>query len=188
MAMAIDIHSSGLDVGERLFEYITTKSEKLDRYIKGINELRVDLTHVKTARDANDRFVAQITLQGKGFVLRAEERADDVFVAFDNSLDKLKRRIDRYKGKRYRGRGDGTSIKDSPLPEAEIDYEEIELPIIARRKKFLLLPMDENEAIEQMNLLGHEDFFVFFNVETNAVNLLYRRRDDSYGLIETELG
>jgi putative sigma-54 modulation protein len=65
---------------------------------------------------------------------------------------------------------------------------EVERPAIARRKQFVLTPMDEAEALEQMSLLGHEDFFVFYNARTNAVNVLYRRRDGTYGLIETEIG
>ena len=60
--------------------------------------------------------------------------------------------------------------------------------MIARRKKFSLVPMDELEAIEQMNLLGHEDFFIFYNIGNNAVNVLYKRRDGTYGIIEPELG
>ncbi len=61
-------------------------------------------------------------------------------------------------------------------------------PIIARRKQFRILPMNEFEAVEQMNLLGHDNFFIFYNAETNRINVLYRRRDGSYGLIEPEIG
>ena len=68
----------------------------------------------------------------------------------------------------------------------EEDVEEVE-PRIVRRKQFMLHPMDEQEAIEQMGLLGHEDFFVFYNANTNSVNVLYKRRDGSYGLIEPEI-
>ena len=71
------------------------------------------------------------------------------------------------------------------MPES---YEEEEPPIIVRRKQFTVSPMDESEAIEQMSLLGHEDFFVFFNASTESINVLYRRRDGTYGLIEPEIG
>jgi putative sigma-54 modulation protein len=95
--------------------------------------------------------------------------------------------MERYKGKHYRGRGDGkTAAEVTTLPveeEAEADRQ-----AIVRRKKFVLTPMDEAEALEQMSLLGHEDFFVFYNARTNAVNVLYRRRDGTYGLIETQIG
>ena len=67
------------------------------------------------------------------------------------------------------------------------EFEDEEEVVIARRKKFVLYPMDEYEAVEQMNLLGHENFFIFFNMDTNSVNVLYSRRDGTYGLIETVL-
>ena len=100
----------------------------------------------------------------------------------------MQRRIERFKGKHYRGRGDGKSaaeVTETAVPEEESG----ELgPVIARRKHFPILPMNELEAIEQMLLLGHENFFIFFNPNTNAINVLYRRRDGTYGLIEPEYG
>lgn len=188
MAVDIELNTRDMNVDDRLKDYVTKKADKLDRYIGGIQDVRVDLSYVKSARSALDRNVAQITLRGKGFILRAEERTDDIYSAYDNALNKLHRRIERYKGKHYRGRGDGTSLAEAVAEPMPVVPEEIQAESIARRKKFTLVPMDELEAIEQMNLLGHEDFFVFFNANTNAVNVLYRRRDDSYGLIETELG
>jgi putative sigma-54 modulation protein len=99
----------------------------------------------------------------------------------------MQRRIERYKGKRNHGRGDGRSTADVvPAPVTEEEPEE-EAPVIMRRKRFPLVPMDENEALEQMSLLGHENFFVFYNANTNQVNVLYRRRDGAYGLIEPDL-
>ncbi|MFN2146050.1 MAG: sigma 54 modulation/S30EA ribosomal C-terminal domain-containing protein, partial [Anaerolineales bacterium] len=74
-------------------------------------------------------------------------------------------------------------IEEEMAAEFEVEVE----PEIARRKKFILYPMDEYEAVEQMKLLGHENFFIFFNMETNSVNVLYTRRDGTYGLIETEM-
>ena len=188
MTFEIDIKARNLKVDDRLNNYVTKKVKKLSRFIKGIQDVGVELTHAKSSRQASDRFVVQITLRGKGFMLRSEERADDIYASFDNALDKLHRRIDRYKGKRHRGRGDGASIRETTMQEL-IDEEEVqEAPEIIRRKKFTLIPMDEKEAIEQSQLLGHEDFFVFFNVNTNSVNVLYTRRDGTLGLIETEVG
>jgi len=186
----IEVKSRDMEVSDRLYEYVSDKTAKLDRYINGITDARVDLAYVKSVREASDRHVAQITLRGKGFTLRAEERTDDIFSAFDAALDKIQRRIERFKGKYYRGRGDGTSVAEEAMEilKRQSEGQEQETPVIQRRKKFVLTPMDELEAIEQMNLLGHEDFFVFFNVETNSVNVLYKRRDGSYGLIDTELG
>ena len=124
-------------------------------------------------------------------ILRAEERSDDVYAAFDASLDKIQRRIERYKGKKYRSRGDGVSMGEAAMEiiqeEIAAELAEEEEPIIARRKKFILYPMDEQEAVEQSKLLGHENFFIFFNMETNSVNVLYARRDGTYGLIDTEI-
>jgi putative sigma-54 modulation protein len=190
MSVQIDVKSHGFEVNDRLYDYVTKKTGKLDRYISDLQEARVELTHAKSARQASDRYVAQITLHGKKLMLRAEERSDDIYAAFDAALDKLQRRIERYKGKKYRGRGDGVSIAEATMEmmEKEISAEEREAPQIVRRKKFTLLPMDELEAVEQSELTGHEDFFIFYNVDTDSINVLYRRRDGTLGLIDTELG
>lgn len=188
MTLEVNIFSRNMSVSDRLNDYAIKKVSRLDRYLNGIDEARVDLSYAKSARNASDRQVAQITVRGKGFILRAEERADDIFAALDVAVDKMQRRIERYKGKHYRGRGDGTSLAEAALEVIEEEEFEEEEPVIARRKKFFLLPMDELEAIEQMELLGHQDFFVYFDVNTNSINVLYTRRDGSYGLIETELG
>src|SRR3990170_2945076 len=189
MALQVEIYGRNMDVNDRLNDYVTKKASKLDRYLAGIDEARVDLAFVKSARSASDRQVAQITVRGKGFILRSEERGDDIFTALDEALDKIQRRIERYKGKHYRGRGDGRTAADvSPVAvEEEEDSSELG-PIIARRKQFILLPMNELEAIEQMLLLGHESFFIFYNANTNSINVLYKRRDGSFGLIEPEVG
>lgn len=187
MSFEFNIYAKNLSIDEQLNKYVTKKTPKLGRYIKGIVDVRVDLSYVKSAREANDRNVAQITLRGKNFLLRAEERTDDIYSAFDAALDKLKRRIERYKGKHFRDRGIGGSIRASELEtEDRAPDQESYQGEIVRRKKFELKPMNELEAIEQMNLLGHEDFFLFFNVDTDGVNVLYRRRDNNYGIIETE--
>lgn len=185
MTLEVEIYGRNIEITERIDEYVTKKVSKLDRYLNSIEDARVDLAYVKSARSAADRQVAQITIRGKGYILRAEERSDDIFTAFDSSLSKMQRRIERYKGKRYRGRGDGRSLIDI-LPEEVLEEEESG-PVIVRRKRFLLTPMDEIEAIEQMELLGHETFFIFFNANTNNVNVLYKRRDGDYGLIEPEI-
>jgi putative sigma-54 modulation protein len=191
MTVEVEIYGRSLDVTDRITDYVNKKVSKLDRYLPGIEEARVDLAYVKSARSAADRQVAQITVRGKGFILRSEERADDIFAALDTAIDKMQRRIERFKGKHYRGRGDGKStaeVSEAPVVEAE-EEETGELGVvIARRKHFVLTPMDEMEALEQMQLLGHENFFIFHNANTNAVNVLYRRRDGSYGLIEPEVG
>lgn len=188
MSVDVDIYGRNMEVTDRIFEYVTKKVSKLDRYINDINDARVDLAYAKSARNASDRHVAQITIRGKGFILRSEERADDIYSALDTAVDKMQRQINRYKGKRNRRRGDGrTAAEVTPLVEEDEPIEE-QSPIIARRKRFVLTPMDEEDALEQMSLLGHEEFFVFYNVQTNAVNVLYRRRDGTYGIIQPEIG
>jgi len=188
MALEVEIFGKNMEVTDRIRDYVDKKVGKLDRYLPGIDEARVDLAYAKSARSADDRQVAQITVRGRGFVLRSEERADDIFAALDTALERMQRRIERYKGKRQRGRGDGKSVAEIVAPPPLEEEVEEEGPVIARRKRFLLVPMDEYEALEQMSLLGHESFFVFFNANTNSINVLYRRRDGNYGLIEPEVG
>lgn len=187
MALEVDIFARNLEITDRIHDYVSKKASKLDKYLNSIEEVRVDLAFVKSARNAGDRNVAQITVRGKGFILRSEERAEDIFSAIDQALEKIHRQIERYKGKRRRGRGNGIPMGEAFAIDVEFEEEEEE-PVIARRKEFTLIPMSESEAIEQMTLLGHENFFIFYNAETNAINVLYTRRDGTYGLIQPKLG
>ncbi len=180
-----EIFVKNLTLTDDLQDYVTKKTKKMNRYLKTVDEIRVDLSYAKTARESNNRFIAQITLRGKGFILRAEERAEDMNAAIDLVIDKIQRQIERYKGKKYLKRAESTSTAEmtSEMVNAESNSD-----IIARRKTFTLIPMDECEAIEQMTLLGHEDFFIFYNANTNKINVLYKRRDGTYGLIIPEIG
>jgi ribosome hibernation promoting factor len=184
MAVKVEIFVRNMELTDRIKDYINKKASKLDRYLNELENVKVDLSYIKSARDANDRNVAQITARGPRIMLRTEERTDDLFAAFDRALDKMQRQAERYKGKRTRGRGDGRSAAEVvPLPEEGRQEE----TLVARRKTFDLIPMNEAEALEQMKLLGHENFFIFFNIETNSINVLYQRRDGSYGLIEPKV-
>ncbi len=186
MAVKVEISVHNLDLTDRLQDYVTKKVSKLDRYLDRLEEAKVDLAYVKSARSAGDRQVAQITVRGRGALLRAEERTDDIYSSIDNALEKINRQVERYKGRSRRGRGDGrpasAAVETPGAEEADTGAH------IVRRKRFRLTPMDELEAIEQMGLLSHEGFFVFLNASTNQVNVLYRRRDGTYGLIEPEVG
>jgi len=95
----------------------------------------------------------------------------------------LQRQIERYKGKRQKSRIDkSTSVRfEKPLEDFN---DGVETEVIARRKEFELVPMSEEESLEQMKLLAHENFFIFFNINRNAINVIYKRRDGSYGIIE----
>ncbi|MBM3124752.1 MAG: ribosome-associated translation inhibitor RaiA [Chloroflexi bacterium] len=187
MANKVEIQTRNIRLTERIEEYVNKKAGNLDHYLPAIDDARVELSHHKAARDANDRNVAQITVFGKGFTLRSEVRSDEALAAFDAALENMQRQIERHKGKHYRGRGDGRSAAE--VTEEAIDDETGELsPLVARRKKFILFPMSEEEAVIQMRDLGHDNFFVFYNAETSRINVLYRRRNGSYGLIEPVLG
>jgi len=186
MALKVDISSKNMEITDRIHDYVTKKVSKLDRFLSDIDEARVELDYVKSVRSAADRYGAQITLRGKGYTLRAEEHSSDLFAALDAMVDKIERQIERYKGKRARGRGDGTPASEVAPETAPV--EEIPAMVIARRKSFTLVPMDEAEALEQMALLGHDNFFIFYNVNTSSINVLYKRNDGSYGLIEPKIG
>ena len=187
MSVQVEINVKNMDLSDKLRDYVEKKVAKLDRYLDIIDQAQVDLTHAKTARNAKDRQVAQLTIRGKGVVLRAEERTEDMFASVDLVLDKINRQIERYKGRHWRRRGDGKSASDVASDEPMVTEEE-ETPseTIVRRKRHFLTPMDEREAVEQMQLLGHDDFFIYLDVINNQVNILYRRRDGTLGLIETE--
>jgi len=189
MALEVAIYPKNMELTDRINEYVTKKISKLDRFLSDIEETRVDLDYQKSARNPSDRQVAQITIRGRGYILRTEERSDDIFTAVDLALEKMQRKIERFKGKRARGRGDGTPasevVEEAPLSVSETSEPH---PVIVRRKTFNLVPMDEAEALEQMIQLGHENFFVFYNVANDKINIIYRRRDGTYGLIDPTLG
>jgi putative sigma-54 modulation protein len=189
MAVLVQIHSRDLSVTPRLREYIEKKVSRLDHYLPSLTEARVDLSEAKSARSAADREVAQLTVWTRGVVLRAEESKDDMFAAVDAVLDKMHRQIERYKGKHWRSRHNGEGIQalveESEEPETATELEP--LGSVVRRKRFALTPMSEGEALEQMSLVGHETFFVFYNADSNRVNVLYRRKNGDFGLIDPEI-
>jgi putative sigma-54 modulation protein len=188
MTTKVDVQGRNVGLTDGVRKHVEQRAGKLDHYLPIIEEVYVELTHHKSARSINDRNVAQITVRGKGLILRTEERADEILTAFDTALDKLQHQIERYKGKHYHGRGDGQSVDkvvDELIPADDTDRLS---PTVVRHKHFQVLPMNEQEAVEQMNLLGHDNFFIFYNAVTSKINVLYRRRDGSYGLIEVERG
>jgi putative sigma-54 modulation protein len=183
--MELIIKGKNVDLTDRLQDYVERKMGKLDRYLPNITEVRVELA-LEGTKAAQDRQVCQLTVRSNGTILRAEDRSDDIFTAIDTVLDKMYRQIARYKGKRQnRWKGAGAPMPE-PLPvELEEEVEEPE-PRIVRFKRFLMTPMLPEEAVEQMELLGH-DFFVFFNGDEGEINVLYRRQDGTYGVIQPEL-
>jgi putative sigma-54 modulation protein len=182
--MELSIKGKNVEVTDRLQEYVEKKMGKLDRYLPSISEVWVELS-VEETKAAQDRQVCQVTVRSNGAILRAEERSDDMFTSIDIVLDKMYRQIARYKGKR-KNRWRGSTAPAEPLPlEFEEELEEVPSGIV-RYKRFPMVPMLPEEAVEQMELLGH-DFFVFFNADEGQINVLYRRKDGNYGVIQPEL-
>ncbi len=183
--MQINITGKNLEVTDALREYVEKKMGRLDRYLPNVSDVRVELS-VENARASKDRQVAQVTLRTKQAVLRAEEASADMFASIDAVMDKVHHQIDHYKGKRWSKRAaaeNGTDVAEAAEEEAAGE----EPSRITRVKRFAMVPMDEEEAVDQMELLGH-DFFVFFNISQNQINVVYRRRSGDYGLIQPEVG
>ena len=188
--MEIKINTHNVELTSRLQSHIERKTERLDRYMPNLTDVRVDLSSENT-RSAGERQVAQITIRdNRGTFLRAEVRTNDMFVAVDDAIDKLYRQIERYRGKKRKDRR-SSSVEElayaEPLPLDQDEFEEEEEPTIVRRKRFALRAMVSEEAIEQMELLGHS-FFIFFNADEESVNVVYKRHDGNYGLLQPEFG
>ena len=181
--MEVSISTRNLDTTPRLQEYVERKVNRLDRYLPDIDEAQVDLK-VENARSAAHRQVAQLTIRTThGTILRAEERAADMFMSIDAVMDKMYRQMARYKGKRQ----DRWQAHPDELPIPDEDEVEEATGEIVRVKRFEVRPMSSEEAIEQLQLLGHE-FFVFVNADDdNSVNVLYQRGDGDFGLLQPVL-
>ncbi len=179
--MNLIITGKNMEVSEQLKDYVERKLGRLDRYLPGIDEVRVELSEEPTKSEAH-RQVVQVTTRSNNTILRAEERNADMFAAIDAVRDKLQRQVKRFKERRVRVLERAQAAAASAEAPTERDLTG---PRIVRTKRFALVPMDEDEAIDQMELLGH-DFFVFLNSGTNSVNVLYRRRDGNYGILQPE--
>lgn len=184
--MQLVIQGKNIEVSDWLRQYVEKKAGKLDRYLPDADEVRVELAVEKT-KSAQDRQVVQMTVRANGRILRAEEKSADMFASVDAVMDKIHRQIARFKGRRLDRRTQGSNAATAEMSApVEVEIEEEETPSIVRVKRFILTPMDEEEAAEQMELLGH-DFFVFYNSRTAEVNVVYRRRDGNYGLLQPQL-
>jgi putative sigma-54 modulation protein len=185
--MQVIVQGRNVQVTDRLREYVEDKVSKLDRYLPGSTEARMELSTEKT-RSAEDRHVAQLTVRNKGMLLRSEERSADMFMSVDMVMDKVRRQIDRYKTKR-RGRLRSAQVERMAEEGADegLDEEEFESEVeIVRTKRFRVTPMYPEEAVEQMELLGH-NFYLFYNVDDGQINVVYKRRGGDYGLLQPEM-
>jgi len=183
--MQLAIAGKNLEITDSLRKYVEKKIGRLDRYLPNIIDARVELT-VENTRAAKDSQIAQVTLRTKHAILRAEEASSDMFASIDAVFDKMQRQADRYKGKRWSKRGAEGEVPVESAAEEESASADEQPSRISRVKRFSMAPMDEEEAVDQMELLGH-DFFVFFNLNANQINVVYRRSDGDYGLIQPEL-
>ncbi len=177
------VTKNNIELSETAQKYAEKKISKLSRYLSTISEGKVEILGERT-KLPGQRFTVQVTLDSKGTLIRAQEKAEDLRTAIDKVVDALTSRIERYKGKLYdKGRGISLARRGATIEvgEAEIAQK------VVKTKHFLVKPMLADEAINQMELLGH-DFFLFINADTDKLNLLYRRKDGDYGLIEPETG
>ena len=179
--MNLTVHGRNVAVSDRVQEYVEKKVGKLDTYLPQIREARAELVRSET-RAAADRYTAQLTIWAAGQILRAEESREDLFASIDAIADKMYRQIERYKGRRFnrKRRNAAAAAAAEEISATELPEDSVH---IVRTKQFAAEPMLPEEAVEQMELLGH-DFFIFYNVATRSLNIVYGRRDGNYGLLQ----
>ena len=180
MKMKYNIRGDKMVVTEAINSYVESKLDRLNKYLKDEDILANVLLRVR----GNDQII-EVTIPTDKFILRSEEENKDLYAAIDLVTDKLERQIRKNKTRLSRQNYDNKykEFNFDYILETEEENEEEEL--IVKRKKLDMKPMDEEEAILQMNLLGHE-FFVYKDMNTDNVCVLYKRKDGNYGLIETE--
>ena len=174
--MNLVISGKNLDITEGLRSAIEEKIAKLERYFNDSTEVHVTLSTEK------NRQKIEITIPMKGSIIRAEEVSSDMYVSIDLVEEVIERQLRKYKNKLIDKAQNAAQLNQEFIDEDMEDEEEIN---IIRSKKFAMKPMDPEEACVQMELLGH-NFFVFRNSETEEVNVVYKRKGNTYGLIEPE--
>lgn len=164
-------------INDAVREYLTHKIERLDRHLsQPAAEATIEFFQ-KQSRTAGQRVGVQVTVNASGALLRAEHQAADFFSAIDTVADSLDRQIARYKGRLIDRHKLG-----SPSLRAEAPAE---APLIARTKRFVAEAMDPEEAVDRMELLGH-DFFVYANAAHGGLEVVYRRREGGYGVLSPQ--
>jgi putative sigma-54 modulation protein len=197
--MDVTIHGNkNVVIADHIEEYAHERLSRLSRYLPNITSVRADITRENSSR-GRDIVTVQITVRhSRGAILRAEEKVEmgdgnAVKVAMNGAIDKMYSRIERFKGKResYKRLRDRYTATDEEISTAEAlpSMEEMAVPDagwkepqILRRKEVSVAAMNEEEAVEQMELLGH-DFFMFFNPDANQINVVYRRSNGGYGVL-----
>lgn len=184
--MEIKITGRNLEITPAVKSYVDKKISRLSRHLPTITEASVELADEKT-KAPELRFVAQVTLNCDGTLLRGEERQQNLFAAVDGVTEVMDRQIEKFKGKVYKKSQSHLARKKpslESLPPAP-ETTAADGPSIVRVKHFAIKPMNPEEAIEQMGFLGH-DFFFFMNSQSNKYNVVYLRKDGKYGLIEPD--
>jgi putative sigma-54 modulation protein len=176
----LQVKGKNVEVTDSIRQYAQEKLAKLERQLADPTRVELELA-VERNPSISANHVAEATIWTKGPVLRAREASADHKASIDQLVEKLERQVKRYREKRRRHRG-SPSAGAIPADAVPVDAE----PHIVKSKRFPVKPMNPEEAVLQLELVGH-DFFVFQNAETMDVNVVYRRRDGSYGLIEPQL-
>ncbi len=174
--MKFIISGKNIDVTEGLKSAIYEKIGKLERYFTPDTEIHVTLSVEK------DRQKIEVTIPMKGNIVRAEQVSSDMYVSIDLVEEIIERQLRKYKNKLVDQKQSAASLSQAFVEEEHVGDDDVQ---ITRTKKFAMKPMDPEEACVQMELLGH-NFFVFRNAETDEVNVVYKRKGNTYGLIEPE--
>lgn len=187
--MHINIRGKNIQLTDSLRSYTESKVGKLQKFYEDLSAADVSLI-VEKNRNVEETHKVEITLHANGTIIRGEESTISMYSSIDVAVDKLERQIKKFKQKLYKNlakdkrRGqEMTSMPGLPGIELPIEDEEDIEPRIVRSKRFSMKPMDPEEATLQMELLGH-DFHMFLNPETEQINVVYKRKDGNYGLIE----
>ncbi len=173
------IRGKNIEITPALKDYVEKKVGKVTKYFDDVGAITALLTVTK------GRHIVEVTVPVDGMLLRGEESTMDMYTSIDLVIEKLERQIHKHKTKlTKRFRTGGFKFETATAPVVEKNDESEEYPV-AKTKKFPVKPMDVQEAIMQMNLINH-DFFVFRNAKSEEVNVVYRRKDGRYALIEPE--
>lgn len=178
--MELHIRGNDIDVTDEVRAAANRHAVRLDHLVDRVVEAKLELRK-QTQRTGGQVTIAQVTLQTGKSTLRAEERDHDPVRAVDSVMDKLERQVRKH----HERKSDRHGRRLAPfVDETVVEDDDIDAKIV-RTKRFAVKPMDADEAIDQMELLGH-DFFLFENTDARAVTLVYRRKDGSYGLLIPE--
>ena len=179
-----NIRGENIEVTPAIRDYVEGKIQRVERFF---NEDLSANANVNLKVFSDKQTKVEVTIPMKNLTLRAEERHDDMYAAIDLIVDKLERQIRKHKtrvNRRYRS-NEGTGLYFAQASQAEKEAATMdEEYTVVRTKQFDLKPMDQEEAILQMNMLGH-DFYIFTDADSDATNIVYKRKDGKYGLIET---